>query len=475
MILSGRSNVKALTYTIGPALIFERLWKESGIQAVITSHSQERGFSFSVERALFLTVLHRLLVSGSDRFCERWRRDYRIGGSGDLQLHHLYRAMGWLGEPSARSTKDVIEESLFKRNRDLFSSLDLVFFDTTSLYFEGAGGESLGRLGHSKDHRPDLRQMVIGAVLDNRGRPISCEMWPGNTADIRTLVPVVDRLQKRFSIQSFCVVADRGMMSKETITLLEARELSYILGVRMRKVKDARLLVESHQDTSTYQEIYPERNTAKAPLPLKVKEMILDGTRYIICYNPKQARKDQTERQAIVASLKQAVENHPRSLIGNKGYRRYLKVDKESVKIDEEKITSEEIFDGKWVLQTNLKWPAQEIALKYKELWQVEHVFRDTKSLLETRPIFHQRDHTIRGHVFCSFLALVLRKELDHRLEKHGYEFEWAEIKQDLSALQETVLEENGKKVVIRSECQGVCSQVFQAVGVAIPPTIREW
>jgi len=157
MILSGRSNVKALTYTIGPALIFERLWKESGIQAVITSHSQERGFSFSVERALFLTVLHRLLVSGSDRFCERWRRDYRIGGSGDLQLHHLYRAMGWLGEPSARSTKDVIEESLFKRNRDLFSSLDLVFFDTTSLYFEGAGGESLGRLFETDGHRGGVR------------------------------------------------------------------------------------------------------------------------------------------------------------------------------------------------------------------------------------------------------------------------------------------------------------------------------
>lgn len=484
MILSGKSQVKALSYSIGPALIFERLWRESGIEAVITHHSQERGFGFSVERALFLTVLHRLLVSGSDRFCERWRRDYRIGGSGDIQLHHLYRAMGWLGEPlapqgpsgepGARHTKDLIEESLFTRNRDLFSSLDLVFFDTTSLYFEGAGGESLGQFGHSKDHRPDLRQMVVGAVLDNRGRPISCEMWPGNTADIRTLVPVVDRLQRRFSIEKFCVVADRGMISKETIASLQARELSYILGVRMRKVKDARLLVESHQDPSSYQEIYPDRENGKSPLPLKVKDVILEGTRYIICYNPKQARKDQAERAAIVASLKEALQNHPRSLIGNKGYRRYLRVDKESVEVDEERITAESLFDGKWVLQTNLTWPAREIALKYKELWQVEHVFRDTKSLLETRPIFHQRDQTIRGHVFCSFLALVLRKELEQRLEQHGYECEWAEIKQDLCALQETVLEENGKKVVIRSECQGVCSQVFGAVGVALPPTIRE-
>ncbi|MCD4693670.1 MAG: IS1634 family transposase [Calditrichales bacterium] len=231
MILSGKSNPKALNYKIGPSLIFERLWEESGIKSIIKSHLQCRAFTFPVERALFLTVLHRLLVSGSDRFCERWRRDYRIEYSEALQLHHLYRAMGWLGEKltdqkdsselGPRCTKDLIEESLFKKNQDLFSSLDLVFFDTTSIYFEGAAGESIGQLGHTKDHRPDLKQMVVGAVLDNNGRPISCEIWEGSTADIKTLIPVVDRLRKRFSIQSFCVVADRGMISKKTVSALE--------------------------------------------------------------------------------------------------------------------------------------------------------------------------------------------------------------------------------------------------------------
>ena len=484
MVLSGKSDPKAQNYKIGPSLIFERLWEESGIKSVIKEQLQGRGFTFSVERALFLTVLHRLLVSGSDRFCERWRRDYRLDGSDNLQLHHLYRAMGWLGEKLSdqkeagelgpRCTKDLIEESLFKRNQDLFSSLDLVFFDTTSIYFEGSGGDTLGQLGHSKDHRPDLKQMVVGAVLDNNGRPISCEMWEGNTADIKTLIPVIDRLRKRFSIQSFCVVADRGMISKDTIAYLEKRKLSYILGVRMRKVKDARMLTANNQDVSTYQKIYPESKKSKAPAPLKVKEVIINERRYIICHNSRQARKDKADRVAILASLKDKLKSGPKALIGNKGYRKYLKIDKEAVEIDEAKIKSEAIFDGKWVLQTNLNWPAKEIALKYKELWQVEHVFRDTKSLLDTRPIFHQRDHTIRGHVFCSFLALVLRKELDKRLENQGYDFEWAEIKQDLSALQETVLEENGKTFIIRSECQGVCSKIFQSVGVAIPPTIRE-
>ena len=116
----------------------------------------------------------------------------------DLDLHHLYRAMAWLGEElpeeeqaghtfSPRCTKDLIEEELFFRTRDLFSSLDLVFFDTTSIYFEGEGGQTLGKRGHNKDHRPDLKQMVVGAVIDGDGRPICCELWPGNTADVTTL------------------------------------------------------------------------------------------------------------------------------------------------------------------------------------------------------------------------------------------------------------------------------------------------
>ena len=109
-----------------------------------------------------------------------------------------------------------------------------------------------------------------------------------------------------------------------------------------------------------------------------------------------------------------------------------------------------------------------------EELWQVEQVFRDIKSILVTRPIYHQMDETIRGHVFCSFLALVLRKELNRRLEKAGNSFEWADIKRGLKSLQEITIEENGKRLAIRSECRGICGKVFQSVGVAIPSTIRE-
>ena len=125
-------------------------------------------------------------------------------------------------------------------------------------------------------------------------------------------------------------------------------------------------------------------------------------------------------------------------------------------------------------MTTNTDLPADQVALRYKELWRVEKVFRDIKSLLDTRPIFHQKDATIRGHVFCSFLALVLRKELDRRLTKAGHCFEWAEIKQDLKALQRVTVEENGRRLSIRSQSKGICGMIFRAVGVAMPPTIQE-
>jgi len=484
LVLSGQFDVTSYSRKIGPALIFERLWEELGIKKTIKDLLVSRRFDFDVERAIFITVLHRLFASGSDRACERWRRDYEIEGVGAVSLHHLYRAMAFLGEElkgqedatpfSPRCTKDLIEEEMFVRNRDLFTGLDLVFFDTTSIYFEGQGGESIGERGHSKDHRPDLKQMVVGAVIDERGCPICCEMWPGSTADVRTLIPVIDRVRKRFRISRFCIVADRGMISAETVRELEnpERRLSYILGARMRKVNEIKHDVLSRG--GWFKEVYPEGETTKDPAPLKVKEVWGLKNRYIVCLNSKQARKDAADREAIVASLRDQIQKDPKKLIGNKGYRKYLKFDRDTVTIAQEKIEEASRFDGKWVLQTNTDLKAEQVALKYKELWQVEQLFRDIKSILATRPVFHQRDETIRGHVFCSFLALVLRKELNRRLEAAGLNFEWADIKQDLKALQETVIEENAKRLAIRSQCEGICGKVFQAVGVALPPTIRE-
>jgi len=484
LVLTEKEEVSADAVRIGPGIIFDRLWSELGIGEVIRGilARTERKFEFDVERAIFLTVMHRLFSGGSDRAADKWRRDFHFTATEGLELHHLYRAMWWLGEKTdpgdgsdlrtKRHVKDEIEEQIFFRNRDLFTGLEIVFFDTTSLYFEGEGGQELGEHGHSKDDRPDLKQMVVGAVIDDEGRPVCCELWPGSSVDVTSLKPVTERLRRRFGVLNrFCIVADRGMISKKNMKALEESGIDYILGVRMRRVKE--VYDDILKRGGRWQEVTvkgkKDRNWS-----LKVKESFQEGRRYIVCLNEDQAKRDSLVREAVLTSLKEALSQGSKQLVGNSGYRKYLKRVGEGFEIDITKVESEARYDGKWVLQTSLtKMSAPEVALKYKELWQVEKVFRDVKSVLETRPIYHRRDETIRGHVFCSFLALMLRKELERRLEAKGCAFEWADIRQDLESLQEVGIMSADKRMSVRTECRGVCGKVFQAVGVAIPPVIR--
>ena len=479
---SGREVREVAARRIGAPLLFARLWRELGVAEVLHGLAAERNFGFDLERAVFVTVLHRLLAPGSDRQAERWMRDYLLPGAEGLDLQHFYRAMAWLGEPlgaseqagatpfAPRCTKDVLEEQLFARRRDLFTGLDLLFFDTTSIYFEGQGGESLGQYGHSKDHRPDLRQLVVGVVLDNESQPVCAELWPGNSADVKTLLPVAARLRARFGVPRPCVVADRGMISAQTRQELEKESWSYILGARMRSCAEVRDEVLGR--AGRYEVVRPEREASHEPSPLKVKEVWVAERRYVVCLNEEEARKDRHDREAIVTSLREALRHGDKSLVGNRGYRRYLKAGAGRFTIDDEKIEAEARYDGKWVLQTNTALPAAEVALKYKQLWMVEEVFRAMKTVLETRPIYHKCDETIRGHVWCSFLALVLRVELRRRLaalKGSGARPEWADVVRDLEALKETEIEVDGKLFVVRSEARGAAVKVFRACGVALP------
>jgi hypothetical protein len=468
---------------IGPPLLFERLWRDTECGAVLHELLADRDFSFPVERAVFLTVLHRLMVSGSDRACEQWRDDYRIDGVGELKRHHLYRAMAWLGEelPAAEQTnrtlvprcvKDLIEERVFARRRDLFTDLSVVFMDTTSLYFEGEGGATLGERGHSKDYRPQLNQMIVGIIIDQHGRPVCSEMWPGNTADVTTLVPVIDRLRARFGIDRVCIIADRGMISAATIAALEQRGLEYILGVRERSSKEVRKIVMA--DPTPFVPLVIPR-IDRADTELRAKEVKFDGRRYIVCRNLAEAAQAARTREAVLSSLRAKLQRGDKALVGNSAYRRYLKTpDAQHFTIDEDRIADEARYDGLYILRTNTRLHPLNVMMRYRDLLVVEQVYRTHKALLETRPIYHQTDEAIRGHVFCSFLALVLRKELEERLAGAQLKPEWCALLADLDRLQEVEAEQDGKRFILRTPVTGVAGKAFQAVGVALPPNIRD-
>jgi transposase len=469
---------------IGGPLLFGRIWERLGIADVLGELLKHRAFEFAVERAVFVGTLHRLFVSGSDRDCSPWMEDYDIPGVDDLDLHHFYRAIAWLGEEmeekleralAPRCVKDVIEEKLFDRRRNLFTDLSAVFMDTTSLSFYGEGGETLGEHGYSKDYRPDLKQMILGLVVDGSGWPICTEMWPGNTADVTVLLPVIDRLRERFGIGRVCVVADRGMISAETITGLEQRKLEYILGARERSDVLVRKIVLANEDP--FVPLLIERQTGETQL--FAKEVKVEGKRYIVCRNEAEAEKDRKDREAIVTALDAQLKRGDKALVGNSAYRRYLRKTREMkdmpvFEIDAGKLAQEARFDGIFVLRTNAKITPLQAVLRYRDLLKVENLFLRTKAVMRTRPIFHSSDAAIRGHVFCSFLALTMQKYLEDLSREAGIVPEWKTLLRDLDRLQHVRIRHRGNDWLVRTDISKPIADLFRPAHIALPPRAEQ-
>jgi hypothetical protein len=443
----------------GSVLVFERFWQELGLRELCRSLGEGRRIRFDIERAAFASVLQRIEKPGSDLACTRWLRDVYGLGFERLSLQHLYRAMDIMAEH-----KEHVERELFWQGRELFDyGLDLVFFDTTSVYFEGEGDFGFCERGFSRDHRPEDRQLVVGVLMSRRGYPVSCEFWPGNTTDKKTLTGAIRALGERFKLGRVILVCDRGMVSVNNLVELEEAGLEYIVGIPLRRYVDVREEVLS--DPSPFKEVADH---------LQVKEVLHHGLRYIVCHNPQQAERDRRQRETIVENLKKTLSSKgPKALVGNRGYQRFLKMDRRGVAVNEKKITTEARFDGKFVLLTNTGLRTEEVALSYKNLWQVERAFSDLKSILEVRPVFHRRKQRIKGHIFCSFLALYLKIALQKALEAKKLKVPWDELMGDLRAIKGVKLRLNGSSYLLRTDFRGVAYKVFQAVGVRPPPTLQ--
>jgi transposase len=407
----------------------------------------------------------------------------RLPGADTLTLDHAYEAMTWLGEKigQGRVMTDAIEEALYRHRQPLLGEVSVAFFDTTSLWFEGRGGTTLGQRGHSKDYRPHLNQVVLGIVLDGDDRPIASFLMPGNTADVTTLVPVVRRLKERFGIKRACIVADRGMIAAATIAALEASGIDYILGVRERSTREVREDVIDDDGVAVPLAIPRQKGETQ----LAVKEVKLASRRYILCRNEEEAIKDARARQEILDGLAKKLAQGDKALVANAGFRRFLKKPTgEGFTIDPAKVEADARFDGLFVLRTNTRLKPLQVVLRYRNLLAVEDAFKTTctewtplgvKALLATRPIFHRTDAAIRGHVFCSFLALVLRKELIDRLAaRRPKALEWQRILEDLADLSEIEVEQDGRRARLRTAPGPTIDPLCRTLGITLPPVFQE-
>jgi hypothetical protein len=445
----------------GPALIFEKLWQDQSIPRVISQLAEKRRFKFDIERAIFAMTLQRLCEPGSDLQGSQWLHTVHCPGFEDIALQHLYRATGFL-----HNIRADLEKELFLRDRDLFTQkLDLLFLDTTSTYIYRDTETMYRKRGYSKDRRSDLPQLILCMGVNADGWPVAWDIFPGNTADVKAMDQVVAKLRQRFQIGNVIIVADRGMMSAQTIKQLTEDTdcpYDYILGCRMRRQKEINEQVLSFG--GRYQKVSPN---------LEVKEILLEDRRYVVCRNPEEAKKDAAARQAIVEKLEHTLSSKgQKAVVGNKGFARYLKITKGSVKINKKAIEADSRYDGKYVLRTNTDLPTQQIAESYKSLWRVERTFREEKSTLEVRPIFHHRDDTSIGHIVASFLALRLEVDLQRRLDDKHLETSWPDLMRDLKQLQAVQMNLDGKPYLIRTDFEGVAYKAFKAAGVQPPKRV---
>lgn len=444
----------------GLELIFRHIWDQLDLNNILKYYFSRAYTCDQLSEAVYAMVLNRISDPLSKRGVNQWTNEVYRPAFSQLELHHFYKSLDLLAEH-----KENIELELFKRTKNLFDfQVDMVFWDTTSTYFEGKGPAELGSYGYSKDHRSDRIQVMIGVVMTRLGIPIAHEIFPGNTSDVATFRQIIADMRKRFNLTRVIFVGDRGMVSKEILDELDKNRIEYIVGMRMRKVKD----VEGVLKTGGRYKVVKDN--------LKVKEVWYDADRYIVCYNPSQAEHDRKAREEMVEKLeKQIKSSGVKSLIGNRGYRRYLLLKKDAVAgIDQKVLEEESRYDGKYVLRTNSELNTAEVALAYKDLWRVERAFREIKSSLDLRPVYHWKDSRVRGHIMVCFLALVLESALRRKLLEKNIEVEYIYLLRDLQQLRAVELTIGDDQYLCRTELAGKAYEAFRALGMRPPLQLAE-
>lgn len=403
-------------------------------------------------------IAHRLTnrTDASERSTARWyTHDLFVPGKHPLAKDDWYRTLDVL-----ISHKDEIETAYFASNRNLFTqSLDLVLFDTTSVYYWGGSEHrveetDLLQYGFSKDGKGNLKQLIVGVLMTSSGIPIAHEVFQGNTADVASFTTIIKTVKEKYKLEKVILVADRGMISEENLLILEEMGLGYIVGVRMRSLpgemqttlmadldpKDMER-VNDHLFTRQYhvsnfspkqiKEWFLDRilkGKRKNPLPtmdIPTIEKHVKNRRFFVFLNPLVEKATKGKRAFFRSIIERKIRTTPtKEWIVKNGYKKYVRFpDGLSPELDEEKLAGEELFDGKWVLVTNVKDVTPvEAGRYYQTLQTMERGFKDLKSLITLQPVFHYTERRIRAHVFVCFLALVVKWHIFRTINPYSQE-----------------------------------------------------
>nr|WP_228010747.1 IS1634 family transposase [Nonomuraea phyllanthi] len=417
----------------GGTHVLDQMWCRLRIDQIVGRVGQpKRGRRRNMtvtERVLFGLVANRALAPSSKLAAAEWmNHDVHIDGLATVDDDACYRAMDWLHE-----VRDELEKQVFDEVANLLNpEVDLLFFDTTSTYFElGEADEPVGRdergeratdgqdagneagfrtYGKSKDSRDDLPQIVIGMAVTRDGIPVRCWSWPGNTADQALIRQVKDDMRD-WTLSKIVWVTDRGFSSERNRRYLRQGDHAYIIGEKLRSGSPEVTAALARQ--GRYADIAEN---------MRVKEVrISDTERFVICHNPEAAQRDAHMREQFVAQLTELIDGTDTlsefkrgelrgKITGKPGLNRYLRTTPAGkLRIDHKKIKFEENLDGKYLLRcSDPHLPAEDIALGYKQLLEVERGWRDMKQIIDLRPVYHRLEERIRAHVILCWLALLL-------------------------------------------------------------------
>lgn len=443
----------------GIILILRRLWKTIGLDEIFKKYLAAHKYKTNLAECIFSLVACRLISPGSEYHTEKWVKDVYEPAWDNLQLQHFYRALDFI----YYHKKDVEKEIFFKSANLFNQKLDLVMFDTTSLKYWGEGEKAeILEYGYSKEKRGDLKQVIVGVVMTQDGVPCACEIFRGNTSDLKSFVKILDKVKEEYRIGKIIWVADRGMVSSANLKKLNELKQDYILGVKMRQFNR-----EKRKDLLSLDGMDKIRED------LYVKEVnISDEGRYIVCFNPKEAESELNKRKYFERHLKNKIDkSSAKSWIIKNGYKKYVDFEGE-ITLNEKRLADEKEFDGRWVLLTNTQLPSKEVALYYKGLWQIEACFRDLKQDLETSPIFHWTEKRIIAHIFVSFLSLLLKIILDKKIHRVDRNVSYQDVFDAICQIKAVKLKEGRKEIIFRTEFPEKAHIGFIACEVAPPPRI---
>jgi len=452
----------------GGAFVLDQVWRRLELDSVIGDLLKEHEYEIDVERLLFAMVANRALDPRSKHAIERWvGRRCHVEGLEEVKVHQLYRAMDFLVEHD-----EAIQKAVFFSVASLLNlEVDVIFLDTTSTYFEIEEEDEDGprRYGHSKDHRPDLPQVVIGLAVTRGGMPVRCWVWPGNTADAAT----VEEVQKDLAgwrLSRVLWVADRGFTGKAQRRTFQRGGGQVIVGEKLRLGGGE--IHEALRRPGRYRTIREN---------LEIKEVEVQGQRYVVVRNPVQARRDRLARERLVERLEaelemvngrrgEAREKRACRLMEHPVYRRYLRKKADgSLTIDRGRIRAESRLDGKYLVScTDPTIPAEDVALGYKQLMDVEAGFRTLKHTLDLRPVYHRLGDRIRAHVLLCWLALLLIRVVERETGQG-----WPAIRDELETLHRVELFGPSGHLEILTETTPAQRNILKSLDIASPPRIQ--